>query len=89
MSTENLLLNGYRALQFGVPLQILVDCEYSNTTYDGFATMLIGVMSLDNVFHILSYAILNHEDEIGQLHALRATREQIELVAKKYNCGKI
>ena len=81
---------GYRTLQFGVPLQILVDCEYSNTKYDGFATMLIGVMSLDNFFfHILSYSILNHEDEIGQLHALRATKEQIEVVAKKYNCGSI
>lgn len=31
MATEHELLNGYRAMFQGVPLQMLVDCEYSMT----------------------------------------------------------
>ena len=53
LSSENLLLNGYRAKQFGMPLQILVDCTYSMTTSDDFATMLIGVMDLSQQFHVV------------------------------------
>jgi len=69
-------LVGCRAIQFGVPLKILVDCD--------------GVCHVPrHFFYILSYSILNHEDEIGQLHALRVTKEQIEVVAKKYNCVSI
>lgn len=82
--SENLLLNGYRAKQFGMHLQILVDCTYSMTTSDDFATMHIGVIDLSQQFHVVAYAVLNHEDTIGQEHALRETKKEVELVVQKY-----
>ena len=89
LTTENLALNGYRALQFGMPLQILIDCEYGNTINDGFATMLIGVMDLSIHFHVIAYCVLNHEDEIGQGHALRETKKEVERVVFKYRGGRV
>lgn len=90
LSTEHLLLNGVRAQRDGMPLQLLIDCEYSCLTKaDGYATMLIGVMSLDQKFHIVAYGVLNHEDETGQQHAMSATRRAVEATAGKYRDGNI
>ena len=84
ISTEHLLLNGVRAQRDGMPLQLLIDCEYSCLTkVDGYATMLIGVMSLDQVFHVVAYGVLNHEDEEGQHHAISSTRSEVEATALK------
>jgi hypothetical protein len=88
MATEHELLNGYRAMFQGVPLQMLVDCEYS-MTHEGYATMLIGVFALDQVFHVVSYAMVNHEDEEGHLLAMAATKAAVEAVVAKYAGGLI
>ena len=83
ISTENLLLNGKRATAYGHRRQILIDCEYSKTL-DGWATMLIGVMSLDQKFHVVSLAVVNHEDEQGHMHCLEQTKKGVEAAARKY-----
>lgn len=54
------------------------------TTSDDFATMHIGVIDLSQQFHVVAYAVLNHEDTIGQEHALRETKKEVELVVQKY-----
>jgi len=88
MSTDNLLLNGYRAMRHGMPLQVLMDCAYSMTT-DGLATLLIGVYAPDQVFHVVSYSILNHEDKIGHDIAIRATKKAVETTVAKYQNGLV
>lgn len=88
LSTYNLLLNAWRAMRYGMPLQILIDTEYS-LVLEGFGTMLIGVMSLDQQFHVVSYAIVNHEDTEGHRHCLLQTRLGVEKAAKKYKGGLV
>jgi hypothetical protein len=51
--------------------------------------MLIGVFALDQVFHVVSYAMVNHEDEEGHLLAMAATKAAVEAVVAKYAGGLI
>jgi len=86
MSTEHELLNGWRIMQYGMLLQILIDTEYS-LVLEGFGTMLIGVMSLSQEFHILAYAVVNHEDTEAHRHCLLQTKLGVEKAVRKYQGG--
>jgi len=88
LSTLNLLLNGYRAIVAGMPLVIYIDVEYS-TNDEGYGTLLIGVCSLDNKFHIVAYAIVSKEDALGHEHALRMVKAGVEAAVQKYKGGLV
>ena len=88
LSTLNLLLNGYRALAAGMPLVIYIDVEYS-TNEERFGTLLIGVCSLDNKFHIVAYAIVSKEDALGHEYALRMVKAGVESAVQKYRGGLV
>jgi len=84
ISTENLLLNGYRARVVGdMPLQIQIDTTY-RLVVEGYGTMILGVTSLDQTFHLLGYAIVNKEDTTGHKFVLRQLKDGIEAVVTKY-----
>lgn len=88
MSTEHLLLNAWRAKFHGMPLQVLVDCTYK-MTHEKYTTMLIGVFAMDQVFHVVSYAIVNHEDDEGHRLAMAATKAAVEATVQKYQGGLV
>jgi len=83
LSTENLLLNGYRVLQFGMPLQLLVDTTW-RLVVEGHGTILVGCMGLDQHFHIIAYAVVSKEDTDGHEHAFKQVKAGVEAVVAKY-----
>jgi len=85
LSTENLLLNPIRASKRGMGLQLMIDAEY-RLVEEGNATMLIGISSLEQVFHVVAYAIVNKEDKEGQECCLREVKKGVEAAVKK-NAG--
>ena len=88
LSTENLLLNSYRATVYGMPLQIQIDTTY-RLVVEGHGTILIGHTSLDQVFHAVGYAVVSREDTIGHEESLRALKETAEsLVAERRRTGR-
>ena len=89
MSTENLLLNAVRQTLHGMPIQLMVDVEYSMTDEKNIGTMLLGCISMDTVFHVIAYAIVNHEDERAHYLVIKGVKAAIEAAALKYAEGSI
>jgi hypothetical protein len=71
-----------------MPLVIFIDVEYS-TNYEGFGTMLVGVTSLDQKFHMVAYALVDKEDKPGHLVALQMIKAGVEATARKYEGGLV
>jgi hypothetical protein len=88
LTTENLLLNAYRALAFGMTFVIHIDVEYS-TNFEGYGTMLVGVAALDNKFHVVGYALVDKEDAKGHELVLEMIKAGIETAVRKYRGGLI
>jgi hypothetical protein len=82
-SSENLLLNGYRYEQCGMPLQLCADTTY-RLVVEGHGTLLVGLMSLDQKFHIIAYAVLCKEDTEHHEHCFRQIKKGVEAVVHKY-----
>lgn len=83
LSSDNLLLNGYRALQFGMPLVLYCDCTY-RLMVEGHGTMLLGTMDLSQHFHVLAYAIITKEDTGAHEHVMRVVKQGVEDVVARY-----
>lgn len=65
ISTRNLIGNGYRACVRGCgEVQLQLDTTY-RLVIEGHGTMVMGVTSLDQKFHLLAYAVVNKEDTEG------------------------
>ena len=89
LSTENLLLNGYRIIQEGMPLTILIDTTY-RLVVEGHGTILVGVMAPDQHFHIVAYAIASQDDADAHEHVLREIKKGVEAVVERYaTAGKM
>ena len=90
LSTENLLLNGWRALQeCGSELRVLQLCV--DTTWrlviEGHGTILIGVMAPDQHAHVVGYGVVSQEDTTGHVHCLRELKKGVEAVVAKYTAN--
>ena len=84
ISTENLLLNGYRAGNVGsMPVQLQIDTTY-RLVIEGHGTMILGVTSLDQKFHLLGYAVVSKEDTEGHKSILKQLKDGVEEVVTKY-----
>ena len=88
LTTENLLLNAFRALAFGMSYVIHIDVEYS-TNFEGYGTMLVGVAGLDQKFHVVGYALVNKEDAKGHELVLEMIKAGVEAAVWKYREGLI
>lgn len=86
MSSENLLLNPIRAEKRGMGIQLMVDTEH-RLVDEGYSTMLIGVAGLNQVFHVVAYAICNKEDAEAHEFCFRQLKKGIEDAVKR-NHGK-
>ena len=85
LSTEHLLLNLYRADKRGMGVQLMIDTEY-RLVEEGYATMLIGVASLDQVFHVVAYAICSKEDTEAHEYCIRVVKEAVQCIVRN-KCG--
>ena len=83
MSTDNLLLNGYRHMQFGMPFVLYCDCTY-RLIVEGHGTMLLGTLDLSQHFHVLAYAVVTKEDTAGHEYAMRVVKKGVEDVVARY-----
>jgi len=80
-SSKNLLRNGIR--MYGVPgvrACLEIDCTYRLMT-EGFCLCVIGTVSVDQKFHVIAYAICNHENTAVFQFILRAVKEEIDSIA--------
>ena len=86
LSSDNLLLNPIRAQKRGMGIQFMIDTEY-RLVDEGYATMLMGIAGLNQVFHVVAYAICNKEDAEAHEYCLRQVKKGIEDAVKR-NKGK-
>jgi hypothetical protein len=78
MSTQNLLLNGVRMFQVpGVTACLEIDCTYRLMT-EGFSLAVIGTVSVDQKFHVIAYAICNHENTATFQFIMGTVRGEID-----------
>ena len=78
-STDNLLLNGYRADDNGLPCMVSLDCTY-RLTAEGPGCMVLGTVSPDQRWHTISYSLVNREDTDAHAYVLASTKAAIEVV---------
>ena len=76
ISTDNCLLNPFRASKRGMGIQLMVDTEY-RLVDEGYATMLIGIAGLNQAFHVVAYAIVNKEDAEAHEYCFRQVKEGV------------
>ena len=79
LSTENLLLNGYRQQFFGQPVFICVDTTY-RIIVEGHGLMPIGTVSIDQTLHIIGYAVVSKEDKVAHEWVFRALKTELERI---------
>jgi len=86
-STENLLLNGYRQGQFGLPSILQVDCTH-RLVLEGHLCMLFGTVDVAQHFHAIGYGLCSSEDEYTHSHVFRCLKKEMErLVAERGAAG--
>ena len=83
ISTDNLLLNGWRAAQFSNGIQLGVDATY-RLVVEGHGVLVLCVADLAQVTHVLGYGIFSHEDETGIRHILTQLKYGVEAVTARY-----
>ena len=83
LSTDNLMLNPYRAMQFGMPFVLYCDCTY-RLMVEGHGTMLLGVMDLSQKFHVVAYAVVTKEDTAGHAYVMKVVKKGVEDAVARY-----
>ena len=78
-STENLLLNGYRQGQFGLPSILQVDCTH-RLVLEGHPCMLFGTVDAAQHFHAIGYGLCSSEDEDVHSHVFRCLKKEMERI---------
>ena len=76
LSSENLLLNAYRQMQYGSAIKIYIDASYRYTV-EGWGVLIIKVNSMDFKGHTVAYAMCSNED--GAAHKWIFTNLKIEV----------
>jgi hypothetical protein len=66
MTTENLILNGYRQTCYGFPTYLCVDTTH-RLVVEGHSTMLFGTTGPDQRFHAFAYGVCSTEDQNAHL----------------------
>ena len=57
LSTEALLLNGYRMTRQAMPMQVQVDTTWK-LVKEGHGTIVVGTTAVDQAFHAIAYAVV-------------------------------
>jgi hypothetical protein len=83
LSTEALLLNGYRMTRQAMPMQVQVDTIWK-LVKEGHGTIVVGTTAVDQVFHAIAYAVVNREDTIGHEMVFDQIRNAVQAVVSKY-----
>ena len=78
-SSENLLLNAYRQLQYGFPPILQVDCTY-RLILEGHACMLFGAVNAAQHFHTIGYGVCAKEDEAAHKHVFQCIKDEMERI---------
>ena len=88
LTTENLLRQPYRSMQrCGTGTLVCAHFQIDTTwklVVEGHGTILIGLMSPDQHFHAIAYAVVNLEDQAGHDYVVRATKKAVEWVIAKH-----
>ena len=87
LSSENLLLNAYRQMQYGSSIKIYIDASYRYTV-EGWGVLIVKVNSMDGKGHTVAYAMCSREDSAAHhwiFSTLKAEVERLvnELIKKK------
>jgi len=87
ISTENLLLNGYRQSFYGQPTFFAVDTSYRYThEKHGLYPIITVAPTVSPSRHFIAYAFLAKENKAHQEYALSVVKAEIErIVQEKYN----
>ena len=83
LSTEALLLNGYRMTRQAMPMQVQVDTTWK-LVKEGHGTIVVGTTAVDQTFHAIAYGVVNKEDTKGHELIFRQIRDAVEAVVSKY-----
>jgi hypothetical protein len=83
LSTEALLLNGYRMTRQAMPMQVQVDTTWK-LVKEGHGTIVVGTTAVDQAFHAIAYAVVSREDTIGHELVFAQIRDAVQAVVSKY-----
>ena len=83
LSTLNLLMNGWRSLQNGGPLVLLLDTTYK-LVVEGHGTVGMCVVDEAQHAHLVGLAIVNREDQTAMEHCVRQLKRGVEEAVRKY-----
>jgi hypothetical protein len=83
LSTEALLLNGYRMTRQAQPMQLVVDTTWK-LVEEGHGCIVIGAVSVDQRFHAIAYAFVDQECTFAHTFVFSQVRQGIERVVQKY-----
>lgn len=83
LSSRNLLMNGWRAMQSREPLQIFMDTTY-RLTVEGFGVFTVGVMDPSQRYHVVAHALVSSEDTDGLVHCLQQVRAGVSETITEY-----
>uniref|UniRef100_A0A7S0LG11 Uncharacterized protein n=1 Tax=Coccolithus braarudii TaxID=221442 RepID=A0A7S0LG11_9EUKA len=79
ISSENLLLNGYRQSISSVPTHVQVDTTY-RLVLEGHNNMLIGCVDTRQRFHTIGYGICGEEDTAAHTFIMKCLKDEMEAV---------
>jgi len=83
VSTENLLLNAFRAKQQGWPLNFHMDASHRYHRDDWLFLMPVTVTSLNQQGHVVAYALVTSDDADTNEFVLRAIKRNVERVVRE------
>jgi hypothetical protein len=83
LSTEALLLNGYRMTRQAQPMQLVVDTTWK-LVEEGHGCIVVGAVATDQVFHAIAYAFVDQECSVAHTFIFRQIKLGIENVVAKY-----
>ena len=76
-SSENLLLNAYRQMQYGNQVKIYVDCSYRYMV-EGWGVMIVKVGAFNQKGHTVAYAMISKEDSSAQKFVFKTIKSELE-----------
>ena len=80
-SSENLLLNGYRQCQFGLPCMCFVDTT-ARLILEGHVVMVFGTVDPSCHFHVIGHGVCSNEDTDAHAHIATILFREMERVVE-------
>lgn len=80
LSSENLLLNAFRASQQGWPMNFHIDASHRYDKSDWLFYIPLTVTSLNQQAHVVAYGLVTADDADTNEYILRATKRHVERV---------